>query len=525
MLLLGGVFYSAAVTAQNTQWIDFSYLKQSEAWLTAYNAAGLRYLPIEKTSIAELYANKQNGKFTNYYQSDNSYELGARVESYYRLMPRVTFYGMMNYNYFKGKNMGGSAFIDPYSNPFDIVEYSDENRGEKEKETYHLVGAVSGDLLNNLTLAGKIDYKAANYAKFKDLRHKNKLLDMYLTMGLSYRINKHIEVGANYFYRRSTEGIEFGRYGTTDKIYTSLIDYGAFYGVTETGEGGYVEEKDEKPLFNEYNGGSLQVNIQITPQISFFNEFTYKLRDGYYGKRSPSTIVYSEHDGSALEYTGVLSLKQKKHHHQLRVHLNREELENNQNTFRSETGSVGNSVIVYYDPIHVGKKETFSGKLQYTANLSVTDFNPRWTLVGSMQYFNREKTASVYPYYRKQTIHNTEYHVAATRNVMKAKDMYSFSLGISYLSGGGTEKEDGLYATPSDSQTAPRNSDDYLHREYEYLTNSRFSGRVGFKYSRQFNTEVKGYAKVSYSLTKASDIRYLAGDKQNVVNLVIGCTF
>ena len=65
--------------------------------------------------------------------------------------------------------MGGSAFIDPYEQPFDIVEYTDTTRGVKNLETYRLAGAISTDLTHRVTLSAKVDYHAANYAKQKNL--------------------------------------------------------------------------------------------------------------------------------------------------------------------------------------------------------------------------------------------------------------------------------------------------------------------------------------------------------------------
>ena len=145
-----------------------------------------------------------------------------------------------------------------------------------------MVGAVSADLSKKITIGGKVDYTAANYAKQKDLRHVNKLLDMNVTVGVSYLLNKQIELGANYYYRRSTEGLLLDMYGTTDQIYNSLISYGSFFGVMEQfGENGYTKEGEEKPLFNEYHGGALQLKWHILPKLQFFNEFAYKSRSGY----------------------------------------------------------------------------------------------------------------------------------------------------------------------------------------------------------------------------------------------------
>lgn len=528
-MLLGGVCSSTVVaqTSDSICWKDYSFIKRSQSWLTSENAAGLRALPVSHVSIAEVYSHKQNGALANYYQSNNSLEFGAQTESFYRLNPKTVFFGKVSYSNFSGKNMAGSVFIHPEEAPFDIVEYSDDNRGDKKRETYHLIGAVGTDLTERLTLGGKIDYTSSNYAKQKDLRHVNKLLDMNVTAGLSYRLNGMIELGANYYYRRSVEGLDMEMYGTTDKVYTSLISYGGFFGLTEQfGVNGYTKENEEKPLFNEYHGGALQLMLHFTPQLSLFNEFAYKTRDGYYGKKSPSAVVYSNHDSNILEYHGRLSLKKRKNLHTLNLDIRREELSNKENIYRVETASGGSSNIGYYGTLDTTDKTMWNARAEYNGNLGVTDFCPAWLVKAAVDYSSRSLTASVYPYYRKQEIKRTAFLLSGERAIRSRKDMYSLSLGTAYSYGSGTAKEDGIYATPSETQSAPKSMDEYLYREYEYLTGKQIKGEAGFKYSRMIGDKsTQGYVSLRYSMLKAFDVKYLGDGQRHDIQLTIGCIF
>ncbi|MDR1456011.1 MAG: hypothetical protein LBJ01_10200 [Tannerella sp.] len=529
--LLGGVLCSAHTAAQEDRpgagWKDFDYIKQSDVRLAGDNAAGLRYLPVDRVSVAGIYANRSYGKFINYYQSDNSYTLGAQTESFYRFSPGIVFHGSVSYAGFTGKNMGGSAFINPYGNPFDIVEYSDTTRGIKNLETYHLTGAISADVSKRLTIGGKVDYTAANYAKRKDLRHKNKLLDMYVTAGLSYRINKALEIGANYYYRRSVEGVEFKIYGTTDKQYFSLINYGAFYGKTEmSGETGYTSENEDNPMYNSYNGASLQLGVHINPAIHIFNELAYKSRNGEFGKRDPRKIVYSEHNSGILEYRGSFSLKKGRNHHFLNINIENETLENFENVYRFESRPGGANYIVYYDPLKVADRERFGMKAEYVACLDVRDFCPEWIFRGGVNYNRRKLTASFYPYYRKQNIHYANCGASATRNIIKGKNMYGISLDARYASGGGTIGNDGLYAAPGENQIKPASMESGLQNEYEYLTTGQVKGNIGLKYSKLFDKPgIRGYAALDYSLTKAFGVKHLEGNSFNSATVTVGCVF
>jgi hypothetical protein len=549
LMLPGGVSYSARMAAQDSTGIiadvgagtvigagtgadadagigqkDFEYIKRADARLDGYNAAGIRYLPVDRISTAGIYANRGRGKFINYDHSDDRFTCGARTESFCRLSPATVFYGMVSYSDFTGKNMGGSAFIHPYDSPFDIVEYTDTTRGTKNLETYHLTGAVSTDITRRLTVGGKIDYTAANYAKQKDLRHKNRLLDMSVTAGVAYRAGSAVEIGANYYYRRSVEGVEFKTYGTTDRQYFSLISYGAFFGKTEmAGETGYTSEGEDNPMYDRFHGASLQLNVRFGREIALFNEVTYKRRDGEFGRRTPHKIVYSEHGADVFEYRGSLRFGGKGgNRHVVNLNLENERLENFENVYRSESRPGGYVYIVYYDPLKVAERERFGARAEYVAYLGVRDFCPRWTVGGSVEHDRRRVTASVYPYFRKQDIYRTGYRLSAARNVVTGKSMYGFSVDACYASGGGTAKEDGVYAVPGENQTKPRYVDGYLYREFEYLTAGQLSAGIGVRYSRRFDKPaVNGYTALYCNHTEA----FQAGDGFTAVTLAVGCIF
>ncbi len=531
ILLLSRVNYSVSVIGQNSplDWKDYFHIKNSEAWLTSENAVGLKELCINKVSMAEISFHKGNGDFVNYHQSNNHYTVGANIESFYRLNPKIVLFGKIRYDHFKGKNMSGSAFMNPEEAPFDIVEYDNSTQGNKKRENYNLIGAVSAEVYKGIVLGGKIDFKAANYAKDKDLRHKNTLSDMKVTVGLSYKINRFFDLGANYYYRRRNEGLTFNTYGTTEKLYMSLISYGAFYGRNEAFEGteGYTAKNKTTPLFDEYHGGAIQLKIDFNSKLDFFNELSYKKRDGYYGKESTSTPIYSQHNSTVWGYTGKLNYHQKKNLHSLDIHLDHEKLENSENIYVIEKpqGEATN-IITYYDPLKVGDKEIFNATVEYTASLGIEELNPTWVLKGGLHYFSRKQTASIYPFYREQTLHQTAFNLSVARNFIKKNNMYSFLVEAVYSTGGDTPKKEGYYATPSENQSTPSNSDYNLLKEYKYLTCNQAQGIIEFKYSRLFpKIKLKGYASVNYSLTKAFNTKYLDDDSLNQLNITLGCTF
>ncbi|MDR1883384.1 MAG: hypothetical protein LBR26_11485 [Prevotella sp.] len=527
VLLLPGLYCPEVLVAQSekTGWESYEYVHESNTWLHSDNAAGLYSFTINSLSYAEIYFNKKDGRLINYFQSDDNLEYGGEVKSLYRLNPKTVFYGNVKYSRFEGKNMGGSAFIDPYKNPFDIVEYADSTCGKKALDTYHLTGAFSIELSRGLNVGAKLDYKASNYAKFRDLRHENKELDMTFSLGTVYRRSSFWEAGVNYIYRRRLEEIRFQSYGNKDRQFNSLISFGAFYGHQERFNRGdsYTDPDVQKPLFEEYQGASLQLNLTPGPQILFFNELSLKRRDGFFGKRGTSSIVYTEHDSNITEYRGNLSLLNKKDRHTFSFNASRESLYNYENSYQPSTSPNGTSVINYSGQVQVLRKTVRKLGGKYTAYLGIQDHLPVWVLSANAESNNMKQTVSLYPDYRKQDINQWKAGISAGRNIIRSLNQYSLALELCYISGGGNEKMDGTHDS-SQGQVNSASLDRYIYREFEYLTTERIRGNIGFRYSRLFRDRMKGYAQLNYALTKAFSTEYI-GKTFNELSLSVGVGF
>jgi len=527
MLLILGVTYSGALSAQeiDTAWWDMDYIRNSDARLSSRNASGLKYLSVSKVSTAKVFLNKSDGSFKNYHQSDDSYDFGATTESLYRLNQKVVLSGGISYHNFSGKNMAGSAFIDPYKNPFDLVEMNDNNKGTKNLERYQLFGEVSSSLTKKLTIGGKIDYQTANFAKTKDLRHINKLLDMHVSPGLSYTIGSKVEIGANYEYHRRIESVRFRVYGNKGEQFFTLISYGGFYGRSELFDMyGYTSENANRPIVNITQGGALQLAIALNKGLKLFNEFTYGKLEGYAGERGTSSVVYTEHGATQYGYKGVLSFNTTSAGHHLTLRADYETLANNENIYRTETSPGGGSTTVYYGQAEVFNKDILQANVQYIGYLNVKNNQPEWTIKAGANYFNREQTTTIYPFYRDQSISSYTINLSANKNTIRGKNRYGLSLGTLYGAGDGTAKEDGLYIPPSSSQIAPKSMDLYLNQEYEYFTKPRVRAEAGFQYSRIVDKRIAPYVRLDYTLTKAFDVSYVGNNHQTIM-ISVGCNF
>ena len=314
---------------------DYQFVKQQTSWLTSNNAAGLTNYQNKSIAEAEAGISYAKGDLIDYWQAPNSFQADVRAEAFQRLSSRTVVYGSISYDNFSGNDMAGSAFIDPTYKPFDIVEDSLTNKGRKHRDTYQLTGAIGVNLWKGLSIGGRIDYTAANYAKYKDLRHSNKMMDLKVSVGVMGHVLDQLTIGANYLYHRNTESMTFNTYGKVDKVYKSLISYAAFMGRLEQfGTTGYTEKGRDMPLVEDQHGGSLQVEWSPSAQWSLFNEVSLAHGTGYYGRKSPFTISFTNHDRDLLSYHGTLRYHTASSQHRLDVSYNSEKLTNNAATDR-----------------------------------------------------------------------------------------------------------------------------------------------------------------------------------------------
>ena len=193
LLGIGGAYSltcSDIYAAEPHQLADFATSVHQETTTAGHNPAFLTVLSLPAhLSYLQVSAHIGQGSFYNYQQSKHHTQGGIHTESYYRLNRNITLYGAMGYLQSKGKDMEGTAFINP-SAPFHIVEANSSNKGDKKMETYHLQGGIGWKALPQLSIGASIDYTAANYAKYKDLRHKNTLMNMQVAADINWQINQ-----------------------------------------------------------------------------------------------------------------------------------------------------------------------------------------------------------------------------------------------------------------------------------------------------------------------------------------------
>lgn len=529
-LIVGGV-YSSALMAQSLpsrDWSEVGDVELSYGWLHSENASGLTTLaPTLRCSSVQLYIEKEAGDLHNFHESPDPLEFGAQATSYYRFSERVAAWGQMHYRNRSGNEMSGSYFIDPSHTPFDLVELTSENAGKKLYEEYHVAGGVGAQLLRYLSGGLKIDYTAANYAKRKDLRHTNSLMDLTINAGFMFRLGERVDLGADYTYRRRNETLLLSTYGKTDKTYFSLLSYGAFFGKQETfGEVGFTKQNETKPLFEQYHGGAVQLVWRITDRVEWFNEAYYRLRNGSYGEDSPSTVVYATHDGSEWGYKTLLTIHSKRHRHTIEADFASRSVRNHENLYAYRNEETGRDWVEYLGSRDVGSKVHQTIEARYTGRFGVNEGLPKWSLAVGGSCDHRMTRATNYPDYRKQEIAWWRAIIAAKRNIQRDRNCYSVGLEAGLGGGVGDPSDDGRYTTNSESQTLSRTLDDRLMQEFEYLTAAQWRAGLHLGYTRIVGKAgVRCFVEGEYGFSQAHDVDYLGNGVRHRAVIRIGCNF
>ena len=516
---------------------NYEFVRSSDPWLTQGNAAALTRFSAPNIAEAELSLSRQGGGLVNYDGSPSVLQFDASAEAFYRLSRRTVVFGSIAYDNFSGNDMSGSVFMPSSLNarlsslrPFDIVEENTDNEGRKHSDIYRLSGGVGVDVWRGYALGARLDYTAANYAKYKDLRHKNKLMDLAFSVGAYAPVLSWLNLGANYTYHRNTESVNFSTYGKSEKVYKSLINYGAFFGTLEQfGNEGYTDKSREMPLFEDGHHGNIQLELRPMHQLSVLATFGFGKGKGYYGRQSPYTITYTQHERRTKEATLSLLYRPLSglSSHRLDFSYRNEKLANRAETFREMKNKSGASYYVYYDPVETADKQLQNISVVYTASLGVRGETPTWNLQVAWQWFQREQLNYLFPFYRHQKLSAYECALGVSRNFFFRRGILSCSLKGALCKGTGAPYDDGTFVTPSEKQEQPATADVFLYREYQYLTAPQYAVGGSAKYAFVFpGTRLKTHVRFDLSHCKANGtLLYSRGCDRTQGTIAVGCTF
>lgn len=394
---------------------DYELTLWRNPWLKSGNAAALTTYNDSTIAHATLYYMHDDGRRQTLSDGKRQERYGADVQSVFRLSPHIVTYGRAAYQSINVTQATGSMlFPTTQLMPFDLIEDDDSNAGDKRMERFNIDGAIGVQLTRHMALGAQLNYTTGTYAKHRDLRHSNTLMDLDARLNAFIQLPHNSGVGLGLLYRRRTETMLFKTYGTTDRIYTTLVDYANGQGERETfGTEGFTDSKNELPLLSEYVG--------ITAQGAFnrlFANATYTHRTGYYGRKSQYSASHARHhgDGFALHLRYDVA-RQAQRLLWIDARMTTERLTTERENYRRTTATNGTaaSYYEYFEPTKMADKAQTDGSLNVNAYWKPATDIFLWHMAGGIGYWVRRQTAYVFTEAHTATPHVMAPYVLARR--------------------------------------------------------------------------------------------------------------
>lgn len=500
---------------------DYRLAKEALPWAPLQNPALMDAFQGRMANV-DLRFGTWFGGLASLTESPASYQGGASTESYFRLGDRITFFGLLDWQYFSGKEMGGEVLMDPYYNPVNFLESSTETLGTKNRERYRLQGGMACRLGRKWAAGAKVSYTAADQTKVKDPRFSSIWMDLGVEAGISWKPSETLALGASALYRNTLEMVKGGIYGTTDRQYFVQTDKGGFLGTVAelAGDYNYISENNSRPMANQFFGGALQVLVRD----NFSAEAWFLARDGYYGRKSSSTATFFEFGGWLAGLRSVLLLPSGNQLHRLEAGFSVESLENRENLFRYITPTGQNTIVEYTGQNKVLERLDMAASLHYAWHLGTGGYRPAFILGLALEGSSRTQYTTLYPLSRRQRITTWEADVSGQKNFPAGQSLWTLELHALARGGVGSFREDG--ADPSAATTTIKSFDTWLDRQAEFDTAFRTGGELALEYSLLQWRRVVPYLRFSNRfLFLTSAPQYLAGRWRNVTQISVGCHF
>lgn len=477
----------------------YDQVRMRNAWNYSRNAAGIRLDSLSR-SYAEVYGNWSEGGFKDTWQADKAWSAGAVTRSI-RHLDRVSLAGSFSFEQTEGYGMCGSMFINPGYYPVDVMEFTP---GRKTLQTYAFDGKISYGISEGWSIGAGMDFKSANMAKRKDLRHSNWMLDMTVAPGFTYR-NGDFVIGASPVFRKTSETVEAEQVGTAESSYYAFFDKGLMYGVHQvwTGSGVHLDESgvDGLPVREFSYGGSVQ-----TQYGGLYLDLEYLRTSGSVGEKEYIWFRFPGHEFSAgLSYRFIRN----EDRHYLKLRFDRGIQHMSESVLEKVTVNGVNTVIDH------GSNRIFSRVMWSLA--------PEYDLVSEkidihaglrLDAFNGI-SSQMYPYVMTQSVLEVSVQGKAVFH------LGDFDLGTSLGYAEGSSDDSERKVSDAQAQTSPYRLKGWYERQMEYRT----APRLGSGLSLRYNFQRGMYVEAEGEWLRGMELKHLEDADRFVASLKFGYQF
>ncbi len=487
------------------------------------NSAFLQNIQDSILFTAKLNSTLGIGSFVNYYEADKSHCTKFSTNSYNRINDKIVVYGLASYLNEQRKNAGGSSFLNPEIMPFDFIEKDKSTKGNSKVETYHLVGAMSYSMLPKFDMGLKIDYATTSFAKFKDMRNLNDILNLKANTGIALQFLKHNKIGLSYTYKRYIEGLMVMQEGDFTISHYALVNKGLFMGLMHLyGENGILSIDKKRPWVAIANTLGMQYYGKLG-NIKLFVSCSYEKEKGHFGNKGNKSVMFYKHNRNT--YSGQLKIVQTgKISHIFKAKAKCEELKNKEQLYSETTSSGGMTKVAYYGENEIFERNQTHLSLQYDCLWGNTFLQAPWHLMFAYEYNKRESSANYYPFYRKQIIDWHKVELGVTRLLQIKNTDFAVAFSTAFRGGDGGVLQDGNFLNSTISASPPDYLNQNLEIEKDYLTAQRCTPKIMLRAERNIKRNIRAFGELSGTYTKIFNTKMLKGNYKTI-GLSVGVVF
>ncbi len=480
---------------------SYDRVERRNLWNEGRNVTGLMR-DTTTISYVELYYSSEQGDYRNFSDASTLSRKGAVAKSITHF-ERVSMIGSFSYDHTDGEEMCGSMFISPNGYPLDILEFTP---GDKTLQSYEFMGGITSNVNDRLSIGVKGEFKAQNYAKFKDLRHYNYRMELSIMPSVAYKFGE-ATLGASYIFARNSETIRAQEIGSTAAAYYAFLDKGLMSGAYETwgGTGVHLDESgiDGFPVRENFNGVAVQAEWR-----DIYGELEYLSGNGEVGEKQTFWFDFpSQRYTARLGYRSMNGDKL----HIWRVEAQYYTLTNNESVLGSVTENGVTTTVKY------GSNEIFSTKqLSIEPSYELMFLNGGDLCVGVDYYRSFGRSTLMYPYVDELTTTKYQLYVGG----MVPFKSFEFRGRICF-STGDVNDDSYVVADDVDAGDKPSHLEDYYNVKNEYLTATSLATSLAVRY----NHPKAYFVELGASYTQAFDLEYIDGDSRWSYKLSIGYKF
>lgn len=441
--------------ASNAQ--TFERLKDNNLWNRSNNVTGIAQ-DRQDFSNAELYGGYQAGDFREYGQSESEWYAGISTESI-RHIGKLSFTGRFAFEQRQGHKMYGSMFIKPGRYPIDVLEFTP---GNKNLQNYSVSGGLSYDTSENWRIGIMADFKAANYAKRKDLRHTNFMLDFGISPAFMWH-NDDLAAGFSATVGKNAETIKGEVIGTSESTYYAFFDKGLMYGLYEGWEGSGIHLKEAGvnglPVKEFFTGAAAQLSVK-----GFFAEISYRYSKGKIGEKD---YIWYEFPANTIAAQLAYRHQSGNGTHFIRLAYEGMMQTNIENILEKVSQNGVNAVVNHGSNTILDRNiHSLCPEYEYVGNI----WEIRWRARGEL---DNEVSTQMYPLAIQQNIFQIHTDVSSIVHLGK----FDVRAGIGFVKGWFNEKER-ISGTISGNIVRPVRIDEYYRHTVNYLEASKIDASV-----------------------------------------------